>query len=322
MDSKIRFAFPKGSLQEATVQKLKKAGVEVSIGDRNYSPEISDSSFAGALLRPQKFPYYIDQGLFDVAITGMDCVENYLALENKTLADSNIWIVAELIFSKRTSKKSCWRIITRQDSPVKTLVDLEGRTITTEMAPLVQKFFKEKGIAVNVEFSWGAAEAEVLHGLVDAAVDLSETNETLKSNPSLRVLDEAVFETNTVLIANKRSLFYNEIFQKVKQLAIDLISVLNAEKKVWLEMNVPIKHRETIKKILPGMKGPDELILQGNEYVKLRSLVDKAVVRELLPRLIAAGADDIAVGDSPNQVFSQEDLARINLPDLGHEKYL
>lgn len=308
----IKFAFPKGSLQEATKNKLAVAGWKVCIKERNYSPAVNDVALECALLRPQKFPGYVDAGLFDLAITGSDCVENYLASQGKKLEDTRIVVISELVFSKKTSQKSKWKIIVRHDSPIWSLADCQGKKFSCEMVDLARKFFRKNQIQAEVEFSWGATESEVLHGLVDGAIDLCETSSTIIANPELRVLDETVLETATLLIANEDSLKNNECRVKAKQLAIMLNAVLIAERKVWIEMNAPKNKVGKIKKILPSMRMPDEIPLNSG-WVKLRSLVDRGGLKEMIPRFLEIGADNIVVDKAPDMVFSQIDLKKIHL---------
>ena len=278
----LKLGIPKGSLEKATIDLFRKAGWKILVDSRNYFPEINDKEIKCALIRAQEMSRYVEKGTLDVGLTGKDWI-----LEN----GSDVVVVQDLIYSKVTQRPTKWVLVVPEDSPIKRLEDLEGKRISTELVNFTKKFFSDRNINVEVEFSWGATEAKVVERLVDAIVEVTETGSTIRAH-SLRIVHE-LMESNTQLIADKNSMKDTWKKKKIEQIRILLNGALQAESRVGLKMNIAEEDIEKISKILPSLKAPTIAKLYKQEWYSVETIVDKNVVRELIPKLQGAGAEGI-----------------------------
>lgn len=279
----LKLGLPKGSLQEATFKMFKKAGFSLSLSsERSYFPSIDDPGIECVLLRAQEMSRYVQDGALDCGITGNDWI-----LENK----SDVARVTDLIYAKQGMNKVRWVLAVPQDSRVKSLRQLSGKRIATELVNVTREFFKKKKIKVDVEFSWGATEVKVSAGLVDAIVELTETGRSLRANKLSEIA--TLCESTTQFIANKDS--YKDAWKKAKmeQIALLLRGAIAAEEKVGLKMNVK---KCDIKKVLaglPALKKPTVSGLSDDGWYAVETIIDERVVRVLIPELKKAGAQGI-----------------------------
>ncbi len=280
--NRLKFGIPKGSLQNATINLLEKSGWKIRVNSRSYFPDINDDEIECTICRAQEMSRYVEDGVLDAGITGRDWIE-----EN----GSDVVMVQELIYSKRSNRPAKWVLAVRADSDIKDLEDLRGKKIATELVRFTRKFFKEKGIEVDVEFSWGATEAKVASGLVDAIVEVTETGSTIKAH-GLKIIYEFM-KSNPQLIANREA--YNDPWKrsKIEQIALLLKGALRAESMVGIKMNVSKAGVEKVIKILPSLRAPTVATLYNSEWLSIEAVVDAQEVRDLIPRLIKAGACDI-----------------------------
>lgn len=282
MSSVLKLGIPKGSLEKATIDLFKKAGWNISVSSRNYFPSIDDREISCSLIRAQEMARYVETGVLDMGLTGIDWI-----LDN----GADVEIIADLIYSKASTTKAKWVLAVPENSPVKTLEDCANKTISTELINFTKKYFTDRGIPVNVEFSWGATEAKVVEGLVDAIVEITETGSTIKAH-GLKII-HTLMETNTKIIANKKSL--EDPFKKCKiqQISLMLKSALNASSMVGIKMNVPENSLQQVVDILPSLNAPTVAKLYHADWYSVESVVEEKVVREIIPKLINAGADGI-----------------------------
>ena len=278
----LKLGIPKGSLEKATIDLFGKAGWKILVDSRNYFPEVNDKEIKCALIRAQEMARYVEAGTLDVGLTGKDWI-----LEN----GSDVVAVQDLIYSKVTQRPTKWVLVVPEDSPIKRLEDLEGKRISTELVSFTKKFFSDRSINVEVEFSWGATEAKVVEGLVDAIVEVTETGSTIRAH-GLRIVHE-LMESNTQLIANKKSMQDPWKQKKIEQVRILLNGALQAESRVGLKMNIAEEGMDKITKILPSLKAPTIAKLYKQEWYSVETIVDKSIVRELIPKLQEAGAEGI-----------------------------
>lgn len=264
---------PKGSLEESTIALFAKAGWKISKSSRSYKPSIDDPELDGRFVRAQEISRYVEQGFFDCGLTGYDWV-----IEN----DSDVVEVCDLIYSKATALKSRWVVCVKEDSPVKTIKDLEGKRVATELVNVTRKFLKEQGVNAEVEFSWGATEVKV-PDLVDAITDITETGSSLRAN-NLRIVDTMLY-TNTKLIANKKAWENPEKRAKIESIAMLLQAALDANGKVGLKMNLPKDKLQKIISELPALRKPTVSQLSDPAWVAIETIVDEKVVREIVPTL-------------------------------------
>src|SRR5580692_9958132 len=227
---KLRFGLPKGSLQEATIEKMGKAGFNITVSSRSYIPYVDDPELEIRLIRAQEISRYVEHGFLDCGITGHDWIQ-----EN----DSDVHQVVELQFSKVTRQPARWVLAVPEDSRVKSVKDLKGKRIATEVVNLTRKYLRKHGVKAEVEFSWGATEFKA-HELVDAIVEVTETGSSLRAN-KLRIVDELLVSTPR-LIANHTS--WKDMWKrkKIETLSMLLKGALEAEAKVGLKMNIQEKH--------------------------------------------------------------------------------
>jgi ATP phosphoribosyltransferase len=277
---KLVLGLPKGSLQDATFTIMQKAGYQVRVGSRSYMPEINDPKIEARLIRAQEISHYVELGMLDVGITGYDWI-----MEN----GSDVHEVCELIYAKQGLRPVRWVVAVPNDSPIKSVKDLQGKRIATEAVGLTKRYLKKNGIEAEVEFSWGATEVKAPE-LVDAIVELTETGSSLRAN-NLRIV-ETILESTTRLIANKAIWKTEWKRRKIEQIAMLLTGALAAEGKVLLKLNVAREKLETISRILPSLHAPTISNLTDG-WVAVESVVSEITVREIIPELKTAGAEGI-----------------------------
>jgi ATP phosphoribosyltransferase len=281
-DKRIKLGIPKGSLEQATIELFQRAGWRISISSRNYFPAIDDEEISCALVRAQEMARYVESGVLDVGLTGLDWV-----LEN----ESKVEIISDLVYSKATMRKACWVLAVPGESSIARLEDCAGKCISTELVNFTRRYFAERGIPVEVEFSWGATEAKVVEGLVDAIVEVTETGSTIRAH-GLRII-HTLLESNTKLIAHPSSMQDDWKRAKIQQIALLLRGALNAEGMVGLKMNVPEDKLDSIVGILPSITAPTISQLYKSTWFAVESMINEATVRELIPLLIERGAEGI-----------------------------
>ena len=277
--SGIKLGLPKGSLQESTFSLLRRAGWACSVSSRSYVPSVDDPDIAARLIRPQEIARYVELGLLDAGLTGYDWI-----YEN----GADVVEVAELCYSKATSHPVRWVLAVPNDSAVQKVEDLQGKRIATEAVGLTKRYLAEHGVEAEVEFSWGATEVKAPE-LVDAIVELTETGSSLRAN-HLRIID-TVLTSTTRLIANKEAWADPEKRAKLEQLAMLLSGALRAESKVLLKMNAKKGDVAAVASVLPALHSPTVNTLSDPSWVAIEAVVDESVVREILPKLKAAGAE-------------------------------
>ncbi len=291
----LKLGIPKGSLEEATLDLFQKAGWRISISSRNYFPVIDDVEIYCALIRAQEMARYIESGVLDVGLTGLDWI-----LESEAEID----IIADLIYSKVSTRKAKWVLAVPDGSGINSIEDCAGKTISTELVNFTRKYFAARNIAVTVEFSWGATEAKVVEGLVDAIVEVTETGRTIREH-GLKII-HTLLETNTKLAVNSESMKDPWKRKKIEQIALLLKGALNADSLVGLKMNVPRDRLEKIVALLPSLNAPTVSQLHNTDWFSVESVVNEAVVREIIPQLINSGADGI-IEYSLNKVVNVTD---------------
>jgi ATP phosphoribosyltransferase len=294
-DAVLKLGIPKGSLEAATMDLFQKAGWRINVSSRNYFPSIDDPEINCALVRAQEMARYVGSGVLDVGLTGLDWI-----LE----VEADVEIITDLIYSKISTKKAKWVLAVPENSAIKSIEDCANKTISTELVNFTKKYFESKGIPVKVEFSWGATEAKVVEGLVDAIVEVTETGSTIKAH-GLKII-HTLLETNTKLIANKNSLKDPWKLAKIQQVAMLLKGALNADNLVGLKMNVPGDKLNEVIAILPSLTSPTVSRLHNSDWYSIESVVKEAVVREIIPKLIESGADGI-IEYSLNKVVNSSD---------------
>ncbi|WP_345786122.1 ATP phosphoribosyltransferase [Rubellicoccus peritrichatus] len=272
---------PKGSLEEATLRLFAKAGFKITKSSRSYRPSIDDPELDGRFVRAQEISRYVEHGYFDCGLTGHDWV-----VEN----GSDVVEVCDLIYSRASAVKSRWVLVVPEASPVQSVKDLEGKRIATEVTNIVGRYLKENNVNAEVEFSWGATEVKV-PDLVDAIVDLTETGNSIRAN-KLRIVD-TLLETNTKLVANRKSWEDPVKRKKIENIALLLRSALQADKMVGLKLNIPKEKVDGIMSSLPALRNPTISPLSCSKYVALEVILDEYVVRELIPTLKAHDAEGI-----------------------------
>jgi ATP phosphoribosyltransferase len=278
----LKLGIPKGSLQKATLKLFEKSGWDISITDRSYFPEINDKTIRCSILRAQEMSVHVEGGAIDAGLTGRDWKE-----EN----ESDVVIVENLLYSKLSHNPARWVLAVSADSDMNELADLRGKKIATELVNFTKKYFAQKDIEVNVEFSWGTTEAKVVEGLADAIVEVTETGSTIKAH-GLKIIHE-LMRSNTILIANKNAWEDPWKRAKIQQIALLLKGALKAENMVGLKMNAPKEKLDQIIKILPSITSPTIAHLFQSDWVSVEAMVEKEKVRELIPELIQGGAQGI-----------------------------
>jgi ATP phosphoribosyltransferase len=279
---KLKLGIPKGSLESKTVDLFKMAGWRITYDERSYFPDIDDEEISCILVRAQEMSKYVEDGTIDLGLTGKDWI-----IEN----DSNVVEVQDLVYSKASARQARWVLVVRDDSPVKSIEDLEGKKISTELVKFTERYFKERNINVHVEFSWGATEAKVVEGLVDAIVEVTETGSTIRAN-KLKIIHE-LMKTNTKLIANTDAWEDPWKRKKIEQIRTLLNGSLLAMGKVGLKLNVSKENLGRIVLLLPSLKAPTISELYSNDWYAVETIVSANIVRDLIPLLQEAGAEGI-----------------------------
>ena len=275
----LKVGIPKGSLENATVELFKKSGWKITVSSRSYFPMVDDDEIRCTLVRAQEMSRFVETGTLDVGLTGKDWI-----LEN----GSDVVVVQDLIYSKTSASPARWVLVVAEDSPIRHLKDLSGQKIFTELVNFTKRYFSERNIKVDVEFSWGATEGKVIEGLCDAIVEVTETGSTLRAN-NLRIVEE-LLQTNTQLIANRKS--YQDPWkkEKIEQISLLLQGALRAEGMVGLKMNVAANDLKSVIEILPSITAPTVSNLFQNDWFSVETIISEKVVRELIPKLQKRGA--------------------------------
>ncbi len=277
----LRFGLPKGSLQEATIEKMAKAGYNISVSSRSYIPYVDDPELEIRLIRAQEISRYVEHGFLDCGITGYDWVQ-----EN----GSKVHEVGEFQFNKATRQTARWVLAVPEDSPIRSVTALQGKRIATELVKSTKTYLRRHKVNAEVEFSWGATEMKA-HELVDAIVDITETGSSLRAN-KLRIVDTLLHSTPR-LISNYESWKDSWKRKKIETLALLLKGALDAEAKVGLKMNIAREHLQRLLSELPALRNPTISHLSQEGWVAVETIIDEHVVRELIPALKAAGAEGI-----------------------------
>ncbi len=278
---KLKIGIPKGSLQEATIELFKNAGYKISVSSRSYFPTIDDSEIECMLIRAQEMARYVESGVLDIGITGHDWV-----VEN----GADVVEMCELQYAKATFNKVRWVLAVKQGSGIRSVTDLEGKTIATEVVNLAQKYLADKGVSAKVEYSYGATEVKVPH-LADAIIEITETGSSLRAN-NLEIID-TVLETTTVLIANHEVVKNEWKKAKIERLILLLRGALESRSRVGVMFNIERSRFAKAVELLPPTKVPTVSSLLDEEWVDLFVVLRKAVVRDIVPRLKELGARDI-----------------------------
>ena len=278
----MKLGIPKGSLENSTISLFKQAGWIIAPHSRNYFPSVNDPEIRCALVRSQEMAPYVANGTLDLGLTGHDWI-----LET----EAEVVEICELVYSKSSDQPCRWVLVVPKDSPIQSLEDLQGKRIATELTGFTKRYLAERGITASVEFSWGATEAKVVEGLVDAVVEITETGSTIKAH-GLRIVCD-MLHTETRLISNSTTLADPWKREKIEQIATLLQASLKARQKVALKMNVPAKCLEEVVGILPSLHAPTVNHLFDREWMAVETVVDSNEVRNLIPRLKSAGAEGI-----------------------------
>jgi len=279
---KLKLGIPKGSLQKATLELFDRAGWKIKVGERSYFPSINDEEIECSMCRAQEMSRYVENGTLDAGITGKDWI-----LEN----DSQVVVVADLVYSKASTRPTKWVLAVAGDSPVKNIEDLEGKKVATELVNFTRRYFASQGVNVIVEFSWGATEAKVVSGLADAIVEVTETGTTLRAH-GLKIIKELMI-SYPQLIANLKSWEDPWKREKIEQLALLLKGALQGYHMVGLKMNVPQEKLEDVVRLLPSLNAPTISPLHNQNWYAIETVVNAKVVRDLIPKLMKAGAEGI-----------------------------
>ncbi len=278
---KLRLGIPKGSLQEATLQLLARAGLQVFVSPRSYFATTNDPSVECMLIRAQEMARYVEHGALDAGLTGLDWVME---------SGLDVVPVADLIYAKQSRGRVRWVLAVPEDSPATKPEDLEGATIATELVAVTTRYFQQRGVKVKVEFSWGATEVKP-PTLADAIVEVTETGSSLKAN-RLRVI-ETVLESNTQIIANKSALADADKRQKIDNLALMLRGAMEAQGRVGLMLNVRAENLKQVLKVLPALNSPTVSPLSDKSWVAVNTIIEESLCWDVIPRLKAANATGI-----------------------------
>ncbi|MBG86811.1 MAG: ATP phosphoribosyltransferase [Verrucomicrobiales bacterium] len=280
-EPKLRLGLPKGSLQEAAIEKMARAGYKIQVSSRSYVPYVDDDELEIRLIRAQEISRYVEQGYLDAGITGHDWI-----IEN----GSKVVEIGEFLFAKATRRPTRWVLAVPEESPIRSPKDLEGKRIATEVVNLTRKWLRKHKVKAEVEFSWGATEVKARE-LVDAIVEVTETGSSLRAN-NLRIVEELLSSTPR-MIANKDSWKDDWKREKIETISMLLKGAIDAEAKVGLKMNIAEKNVDHLLKTLPALRNPtiSQLSLPG--WVAVETIMDEHVVREIIPILKNSGAEGI-----------------------------
>jgi ATP phosphoribosyltransferase len=277
----LRVGLPSGSLQEPTFALFAKAGFNISGASRSYKPHVDDPEMLIRLLRAQEISRYVEHGFLDCGLTGKDWIENN---------GSDVARLAEMTFSKASSKPTRWVIAVPEESGIRSIQDLQGKVIATEAVEMTRRYLAQHGVTAEVEFSWGATEVKV-PDLVDAIVDVTETGSSLRAN-KLRILD-TIMESSPQFIANHQALLDEWKKSKIETLVMLLQGAFAARDKVGLKMNLPELKLQDLLKTLPALRNPTVAHLANSDWVAVETIIDEKIVREIIPQLKALGAEGI-----------------------------
>ena len=282
---KLKLGIPKGSLQESTVQLFERAGFNIYVSSRSYFPTIDDPDIECTLIRAQEMARYVADEAVDAGLTGIDWIAEHQATTGKSVVP-----IADLVYSKQSFRKVRWVLAVPEDSKYKKPEDLEGARISTELVRATEEYFKKLNVNVNVEFSWGATEVKP-PDLADAIVEATETGSTLRAN-HLRIID-TVLESNPQLIANKRALEDTDKRTKIENIALLLKAAMEAQGRVGLMLNIEKDKLDTILSSLPALQKRTVSALSDDKWVAVSTVLEERAVRELIPKLRAAGGRGI-----------------------------
>ena len=278
----LKLGIPKGSLENATIALFEKSGWQIKLASRNYFPEVDDPELSCSICRPQEMSRYIEGGMLDAGITGKDWT-----LEN----DSDVEVVADLVYSKVSKKPTRWVIAVPGDSNITRIEQLDGKRIATELVNVTRRFFEQRGIRVEITFSWGATEAKAVSGLCDAIVEVTETESTIRAH-GLRVIHE-LMQSNTQLIASRAALSDPWKREKIENIAMLLQGALRADRIVGLKMNVAAERLDDVITMLPSLNAPTVAKLYKQEWFSVETVISEHQVRDLVPKLKKNGAEGI-----------------------------
>lgn len=278
----LKLGIPKGSLENSTIELFRKAGWKITTSSRSYFPSIDDPSIRCMLVRAQEMARYIESGTLDAGITGKDWIMEY---------DAEVEVISDLVYSKASFQPTRWVLAVPHDSPIRKPEDLQGKKIATELVQYTRRYFAERNVKVDVEFSWGATEAKAAEGLVDAIVEVTESGSTIRAH-GLKIVWE-LFTSNPQVIANRAAWQDPVKREKIEQIALLLKGALMAEAKVGIKLNVPKAKLDTIVNMLPSLNGPTVSSIYGRDWYAVESVISEEVVRELIPQLIKHGAEGI-----------------------------
>lgn len=277
----LKLGLPKGSLQESTFDLLSKAGFHFSVSSRSYFPSIDDDELTAMLVRAQEMARYVEDGVFDAGITGLDWIAE---------TEADVHVVADLVYSKASMRPVRWVLAVPEDSDIQSVQDLEGKRIATEVVNLTRRWLKEHGVTADVEFSWGATEVKC-PDLVDAIVEVTETGNSLRAN-NLRIA-EVLLKSNTQLVANKQAWEDPWKRRKIENIALLMEGAIRAEGRVGLKLNARKEDVNAIVKLLPALRNPTVSPLFANDWVAIETVIEERQVRRLIPELKRAGAEGI-----------------------------
>ncbi len=281
-DKKLKLGLPKGSLSEATLKMFAKAGFKISVSSRSYIPVIDDGEIEPIMLRAQEMSRYVEDGVLDCGITGNDWI-----LENR----SQVLRLSDLAYAKQGMSPVRWVLAIPQGSDIKTIADLNGKRIATELVQVTKDFLKKNKVKADVEFSWGATEVKVAVKLVDAIVELTETGSSLRAHNLKEIA--TICTSTTQFIANKKAHLDGWKKKKMDQIICLLRGAIDAEGKVGLKMNVECQKLESLLNILPALKEPTISNLSNSKWVAVETVIDEKLVRKIIPELKSAGAEGI-----------------------------
>lgn len=279
---KLKLGLPKGSLSEATLKMFSKAGFNVVVSSRSYIPVIDDVEIEPIMLRAQEMSRYVADGVLDCGITGNDWI-----LENR----SDVVRLADLAYAKQSMNPVRWVLAIPESSGIKTVADLEGKRIATELVQVTKDFLKKHGVHADVEFSWGATEVKVAVELVDAIVELTETGSSLRAHNLKEIA--TICTSTTQFIANKKACADVWKKRKMEQIILLLRGAIEAEGKVGLKMNVSAAKLKNLLKVLPALKEPTVSSLSDKKWVAVETIIEEKLVRKIIPELKEAGAQGI-----------------------------
>ena len=281
MANKIRLGIPKGSLQDATIALFKRAGWNIYADGRSYFPSIDDKEIECMLIRAQEMARYVEHGVLDAGLTGIDWVVE---------SGLNVTSITSLTYAKQSRRKVRWVLAVPEGSGFEKAEDLEGKTIATELVGVTKSYFEKKGVNVKVEFSWGATEVKPPM-LADAIVEVTETGSSLKAN-RLTIID-TVMESETHLIASHAAANDPWKRQKIESIALMLRAAIDAQAQVGLMLNVQRENLPKVIEVLPALNSPTVSQLSNPDWVAVNTILEETTVREVVPRLKAAGATGI-----------------------------